>query len=272
MTENYTKVTNDIYVAPQISISDLEDIGQRKIFGSVFNLRHPSELSFLQEEESILSSYGIPYFHEIVTMDTMTPERMDEVLSEIDHCPKPTLVHCASMMRAAALGVLHSSTRNKMEMEDIMGLVTDMGSEMKAFVFGYIQNKLDMIMQLPEIRQVTEDILVGPQATEEEFRMLKEEKHVQSVLNLRSRKEKGKLGLGVLAREESIVNDLGMQYVNIETEEGVPLSEEQVQTLKQHIDDIEKPVYVHCKTFNRTKDLFQKLGYTFPEHDADLGM
>eukprot|EP01129_Flabellula_baltica_P003429 TRINITY_DN13192_c0_g1_i1.p1 TRINITY_DN13192_c0_g1~~TRINITY_DN13192_c0_g1_i1.p1 ORF type:complete len:279 (-),score=72.87 TRINITY_DN13192_c0_g1_i1:31-867(-) len=278
MTENYTKVTENIYVAPQVSVSDLEDIGQRKIFASVFNLRHPTELSFLHEEEEILASYDIPYYHEIVTPETMTPERMDEVLAEIDHCPKPTLVHCASMMRAAALGVLHTSTRNKMQSEDIMGLVSDMGfdcsqrPEMKAFVFGYIQNKLEIIMQLPEIRQVSEDILVGPQATEEQFQMLKEEKNVKSVLNLRSVKEKGKLGMGILAREESIVTGLGMKYVNVETEEGVEIPEEKVEELKEVIDTIEKPVYVHCNTFNRTKELFQKLGYEFPEHDADLGM
>jgi len=64
--------------------------------------------------------------------------------------------------------------------------------------------------------------------------------------------EVGQLGLGLLAREQSMVEDLGMVYLNLPIPRSLKAGDtEQIQKVRDAIDSLPKPVLLHCRSRGR---------------------
>jgi protein tyrosine phosphatase (PTP) superfamily phosphohydrolase (DUF442 family) len=264
---------DDFLLAGQVDAGQLYALAKAGAIKSVLNMRKPTEGSFLAEEHELLESLGIPYYLEPVMPGEMTEERLDHIMSKLDEAPKPCLLHCASMMRAGAAAAAYVGTRRGMDAEAAEAYCIDRdagrytgSAALREVAKNYVSGKLKLQEALPEHYRVSDDLIIGPQVTKDCFRKLHEEVGVKSVINLRSvDAEAGSLGLGVLAREEAIVTGLGMEYRNIPTARGEKLSAEQVGSVSAAIAELPKPVFLHCRLFNRSVDYVKQAGLTAPE-------
>ena len=214
------RVDENVYIAGQIhadSLQNIKDLGVK----SVINLRDKSELGF-EDLSFELSKIGVECINDPLDYDMRADTDMDQVLSVLDKCKKPCLVFCQVGLRAAAVGVAFATTRKKgaeavkgtVDLTNIlettyMNLLDELdeshpGTTIKSFVAGYIASKLSNCAKRPGNTQISEDLYITGQLTEEELKDFAK-KGVKSILNMRGPAEAGQLGLGVLAREEEVV-------------------------------------------------------------------
>lgn len=93
--------------------------------------------------------------------------------------------------------------------------------------------------QLVGIHPIDEDVSVAGELSPEQLQQASEQ-GFKSVINLRMPKEKG-----FLADEQQVVESLGMQYAHIPVNPS-SLSGEVVAQVFEHIDQLPKPVLMHC--------------------------
>lgn len=93
--------------------------------------------------------------------------------------------------------------------------------------------------QLPGIHPIDEDVSVAGELSPEQLQQASEQ-GFKSVVNLRMPKEKG-----FLPDEPQIVESLGMQYAHIPVNPS-GLSGELVAQVFEQIDQLPKPVLMHC--------------------------
>ena len=130
---------------------------------------------------------------------------------------------------------------------------------MRTFLSEYVERKIQHATRLPEIQRLDENTYVSGQVTEAQLQSLCDE-GVKAVLNLRSMKEVGQLGLGVLAREKEIVEGLGMVYENIPVpppKQGEPADPELQSAVLEALGRLPKPVLVHCRTRGRVDHVLE---------------
>mmetsp|Transcript_4599 Transcript_4599/g.5810 ORF Transcript_4599/g.5810 Transcript_4599/m.5810 type:complete len:271 (-) Transcript_4599:1787-2599(-) len=266
----YQEVTKNLFIAPQISLEELEKIAAEGFFKSVINLRNEDEQSFMKAEKDLLVANGVEYHHTPLSPAGISEKSMDAILSVLDKAKKPTLVHCASAFRAGAVSLMHSYTRKgevqhhlAKKLQEESGLNYEESQLFSSFIQDYVKGKLELISHLPELRKVNDELFVGPQPTESELEELAKTEGVKTVVNIRSIDEAGTLGLGVLSREEAIVKKLNMKYVNIPTKRGEVVDKETVEKIRQAIESSPKPVYLHCRTFKRTTQVLSDLSLKF---------
>ncbi|WP_421658895.1 beta-lactamase hydrolase domain-containing protein [Leptothermofonsia sp. ETS-13] len=94
-------------------------------------------------------------------------------------------------------------------------------------------------MRLVGIHPIDEDVSVAGELSPEQLQQASQQ-GFKSVINLRMSKEKG-----FLPNEPQIVESLGMQYVHIPINPS-SLSGELVAQVSEQIDQLPKPVLMHC--------------------------
>ena len=77
----------------------------------MLNLRSPDEEGFLSNEQQEAEALGLYYVNIPVKFEAINDEIAARVLMQTNKLPKPTLVHCDSAMRAAAIVLMHIATR-----------------------------------------------------------------------------------------------------------------------------------------------------------------
>lgn len=140
-----TKLSDAITVTGQVTEEQLKQAAQEG-FHSVLNLRAPDEEGVLPGEKEKAEEAGLSYVNIPVRKETISNDLTAWVLSEIDRLPKPALIHCASGMRAGAMGFMHMATRQglsaKQAMEQAQALGFDCSSEpqLKQFFERYVDS------------------------------------------------------------------------------------------------------------------------------------
>ena len=114
-----TKLSEDVTVTGQVTPEQIQQAAKEG-FRSVLNLRAPEEEGVLAEEKAISEKAGLSYVNIPVRKTEISDELTTRILSEIDGLPKPTLIHCASGMRAGAMAFMHMATRQGMSAADAM--------------------------------------------------------------------------------------------------------------------------------------------------------
>ena len=108
--EAIRKINDELTIAGQVTPEQLRQVAQEG-FKSVLNLRSPDEEGFLSNEQQQAEALGLYYVNIPVKFEAINDEIAARVLMQTNKLPKPTLVHCDSAMRAAAIVLMHIATR-----------------------------------------------------------------------------------------------------------------------------------------------------------------
>lgn len=141
--KNVKKVNDEFAVAGQVTPAQLQQAATEG-YKSVLNLRSPEEQGFLNDEAQQAAAVGLEYINIPVNPNGMTDELTDNVLAQIDTLPKPTLIHCASSMRAGAIALMDVAIRQNMTAEQAfekaaqVGVDFDANPAIKQFVEHYV--------------------------------------------------------------------------------------------------------------------------------------
>ena len=108
--EAIRKINDELTIAGQVTPEQLRQVAQEG-FKSVLNLRSPDEEGFLSNEQQQAEALGLYYVNIPVKFEAINDEIAALVLMQTNKLPKPTLVHCDSAMRAAAIVLMHIATR-----------------------------------------------------------------------------------------------------------------------------------------------------------------
>lgn len=147
--EDAKKINDQIAIAGQVSLASLQEAAQEG-YKSVLNLRSPEEEGFLSQEQQEAEALGLDYVNIPVKVDTLTEAQTTDILGQIDHLPKPALIHCASAMRAGAMALMNVATRQGMTAEQAFEKAEEIGfdcsahPEMKAFFKDYVDKHSQM--------------------------------------------------------------------------------------------------------------------------------
>ncbi|AFY61734.1 beta-lactamase hydrolase domain-containing protein [Synechococcus sp. PCC 6312] len=96
------RISPDYAAADQLNPRDFQDLVAQG-YQSVINLRLPLEKGFLVNEDALVAEAGLEYCHLPLSPTKPDPVAIEAALAEIQKLPKPTLIHCAAGVRAAAL-------------------------------------------------------------------------------------------------------------------------------------------------------------------------
>lgn len=130
--------------------------------------------------------------------------------------------------------------------------------EEAAFAQDYCQKKFSRFLKRNPLKKYNENVFGLSQPTESELRHLFAVGGIKSVLNLRQMSEVGRVGFGMLAREEKLCADIGLTYSNV----GVLSAEweKYVEPVGKVLPTLPKPVLVHCQSRGRVDKILAALG------------
>ena len=114
---DFKKVNDDLSIAGQISAEDLRKIAIEG-FKSVLNLRDPDENGFFHDEQQQAEIVGLEYVN--VPLNPKEPnQQLTAAILEIDHLPKPILIHCAGGARAGGIALIAEAIQVGLTYEEI---------------------------------------------------------------------------------------------------------------------------------------------------------
>ncbi len=143
-------INHELSVAGELSPEQLQQASQQG-FKSVINLRMPKEKGFLSDEPQIVESLGMNYAHIPVNPSALSGELIAQVSEQIDHLPKPILMHCSLGLRSAGIGLLRAGIGHGISVEaffqqaEAMGLNFDDRPSVKKFFVDYITQHLEQL-------------------------------------------------------------------------------------------------------------------------------
>ena len=124
--ETIRKINDDLAIAGQITLEELQQIVASD-FKSVLNLRSPDEEGFLSSEQQQAEALGLDYVNIPLKVEELNDKIAKLVFQELNKLPKPTLVHCSSAMRAAAMVLMHIATRQGVTLQQAFKQAEQLG-------------------------------------------------------------------------------------------------------------------------------------------------
>ena len=112
------KVNDDLSIAGQISAEELRKLAIEG-FKSVLNLRDPDENGFFHDEKQQAEIVGLEYVNIPLNSQAPNQELTAEAILEIDHLPKPILIHCAGGARAGGIALIAEAIQSGFTYEQI---------------------------------------------------------------------------------------------------------------------------------------------------------
>lgn len=258
------RLSADVYGCGQLTEDQMRKACT--VFKSVFNFRTEKEEGFRDDTKLVEELKG-EYYLCPFTLTGIDEKTMDGYLAKLDTASRPCLVHCRSGFRAGMYSLNHTLSRSltteksAISKEELLTEGKKVSVDLEkydaaplTFMFSYLVSKVEQVMKLGGVRQLDENLFVGPQLTEKQFKEAKEQ-GVKTVVNIRDVKaEAGNLGMGVLAREEEIIKKLGMQYLNFATTAQKELTPEEMETVLKALTSpvTQRPILLHCRTGKRS--------------------
>jgi uncharacterized protein (TIGR01244 family) len=115
---DFKKVNDDLSIAGQISAEELRKLAIEG-FKSVLNLRDPDENGFFHDEKQEAQIVGLEYTNIPLNSQVPNQELTAEAILEIDHLPKPILIHCAGGARAGGIALIAEAIQSGFTYEQI---------------------------------------------------------------------------------------------------------------------------------------------------------
>ncbi|MDB9436072.1 sulfur transferase domain-containing protein [Dolichospermum lemmermannii CS-548] len=115
---DFKKVNDDLSIAGQISAEELRKLAIEG-FKSVLNLRDPDENGFFHDEKQEAQIVGLEYTNIPLNSQAPNQELTAEAILEIDHLPKPILIHCAGGARAGGVALIAEAIQSGFTYEEI---------------------------------------------------------------------------------------------------------------------------------------------------------
>ncbi len=143
-----TKVTETLTTMGQVRVEQLQEAVQEG-FKSVLNLRVPSELGFWADEQPTAESLGLHYVHLPLRLEHLEEAVIAQILRQIEHMPKPMLVHRAAGMRSTVIALLSTAIAERLTPEQVVE---------KAYAIGF--HYIDNTLVSPKLRERFFDYLV----------------------------------------------------------------------------------------------------------------
>ncbi|WP_413172408.1 beta-lactamase hydrolase domain-containing protein [Anabaena azotica] len=120
------KVNDDLSIAGQISAEELRKLAIEG-FKSVLNLRNPDENGFFHDEKQQAEIVGLEYVNVPLNSKEPNQQLTAEAILEIDHLPKPILIHCAGGARAGGIALIADAIQAGLTYEEIAQKATELG-------------------------------------------------------------------------------------------------------------------------------------------------
>ncbi len=123
---DFKKVNDDLSIAGQISAEELRKLAIEG-FKSVLNLRDPDENGFFHDEKQEAQIVGLEYTNIPLNSQAPNQELTAEAILEIDHLPKPILIHCAGGARAGGIALIAEAIQSGFTYEQIAQKANELG-------------------------------------------------------------------------------------------------------------------------------------------------
>ncbi|MFQ4136966.1 beta-lactamase hydrolase domain-containing protein [Nodosilinea sp. PGN35] len=136
-----TKVTDALTTMGQVRVEQLQAAVQEG-FKAVLNLRVPNELGFWADEQRVAESLGLHYIHIPLRLEHLDEAVIDQILCQLDHLPKPVLVHCAAGMRSTVIALLSTAIAERLTPQQVVE---------KAYAIGF--HHIDNTLVSPQLRE-----------------------------------------------------------------------------------------------------------------------
>ena len=124
--DNVRKITNNIAIAGQLTLSELPDIAHAG-YQTIVNLRSPDEPGFIPEEQHKLERLGLRYLNIPVQIKALNPTTILEIIHQLSSVPKPMLIHCDSGVRASIVVLMQIAIMQGIQVDDAFQKVTRLG-------------------------------------------------------------------------------------------------------------------------------------------------
>jgi uncharacterized protein (TIGR01244 family) len=128
---DFIQLHKDIYVSGQVGIVDVYKAGKMGI-KTIINVRPKDEQGFFHEEEEIAKKCGLKYLHHPIKTAELTQDQMNTIISSIDSCDKPALIHCASAKRGTLASLLHLHKKGVFSPEEVLKKAKERGIDENA--------------------------------------------------------------------------------------------------------------------------------------------
>ena len=123
---DFKKVNDDLSIAGQISAEELRKLAIEG-FKSVLNLRDPDENGFFHDEKQEAQIVGLEYTNIPLNSQAPNQELTAEAILEIDHLPKPILIHCAGGARAGGIALIAEAIQGSLTYQEIAQKANELG-------------------------------------------------------------------------------------------------------------------------------------------------
>ena len=120
------KITNNIAIAGQLTLSELPDIVEDG-YQTIVNLRSPDEPGFIPEEQQKLERLGLRYLNLPVQIKALNPTTILEIIHQLSGLPKPMLIHCDSGVRASIVVLMQIAIMQGIQADDAFQKVARLG-------------------------------------------------------------------------------------------------------------------------------------------------
>jgi uncharacterized protein (TIGR01244 family) len=128
---DFRRVTDDISVAPQISVADVDDAA-RQGFKTIINNRPDGEdpaQPLSREIEAAAAEAGLAYFH-IPVRGGPTPEQVETTAKIMAEAPHPVLAFCRSGTRSINTWSLSEAASGGHSRDELVGLGRQAGYDL----------------------------------------------------------------------------------------------------------------------------------------------
>ncbi len=120
------KVSDELSATGQPTPEDLEQAAQAG-FKSVLNLRSPNESGVLPNEQQQAETVGLSYAQVPLQSSVSDEKLVSQALWELEHLPKPVLVHCGAGLRAGAIALIATAIEQGWTLEQLSNAANDLG-------------------------------------------------------------------------------------------------------------------------------------------------
>ena len=98
-------------------------------FQSVLNLRVLNEPGVLLDEQAQATAAGLYYKNTPINPAALDDAKVAQVLQQIEHLPKPALLHCGSGVRAGLMASLYIAKQQRLTAEQTIAMAQALGME-----------------------------------------------------------------------------------------------------------------------------------------------
>jgi len=146
MLTDSIEISNRITVGPALDEEGLAVL-KKQGFKTILNLSKKGEYQqplAPVDEQSIVEELGMRYLHFPVSLSSLKPKLVDEILAGAGEMNGPVYVHCLLGQRSSAIGMILHAIRKKLSSEKVLDKADSLGLHWNApFIKDFVRNYVD---------------------------------------------------------------------------------------------------------------------------------